>query len=131
MNLLLDTHVFLWSLLEPSRLKKQVAAALEDPANQLWISPLTTWELLVLAEKGRISLAPNAVEWLRRVFRTLPFKEAPLTHEIALHSPSVSLPHEDPVDRFLAAPAMVYELTLVTADDRLLSARGISTLANK
>ncbi len=131
MNLLLDTHVFLWSLLEPSRLKKQVAAALEDPANQLWISPLTTWELLVLAEKGRISLAPNAVEWLRRVFRTIPFKEAPLTHEIALRSRSVSLPHEDPVDRFLAATAMVYDLTLVTADDRLLSARGISTLANK
>lgn len=131
MNLLLDTHVFLWSLLEPSRLKKQVAAALEDPANQLWISPLTTWELLVLAEKGRISLSPNAVEWLRRVFRTIPFKEAPLTHEIALHSRSVSLPHEDPVGRFLAATAMVYDLTLVTADDRLLSARGISTLANK
>jgi len=131
MNLLLDTHVFLWSLLEPSRLKKQVAAALEDPANQLWISPLTTWELLVLAEKGRISLAPNPVEWLRRVFRTIPFKEAPLTHEIALRSRSVSLPHQDPVGRFLAATAMVYDLTLVTADDRLLSARGISTLANK
>ena len=104
MNLLLDTHIFLWSLLEPSRLTKPVAAALESPSNELWISPLTTWEVLVLAEKGRVHLDPNAADWLRRVFRTIPFKEAPLTHEIALHSRSLSLPHEDSVDRFLAAP---------------------------
>jgi len=42
MTLLLDTHIFLWSLLEPSRLTKPVAAALESPSNELWFSPLTT-----------------------------------------------------------------------------------------
>jgi len=130
-NLLLDTHIFLWSLLEPSRLTTRVAAELENPDNHLWISPLTSWEVLVLADKGRVSLDPTAAEWLRKVFRTVPFKEAPLTHEIALHSRSVSLTHEDPVDRFLAATAIVHESTLVTADERLLRARGISTLPNK
>lgn len=131
MKLLLDTHIFLWSLLEPTRLTKKVAAQLEDPANQLWISPLSTWEVLVLAEKGRIRLDPTAAEWLRQVFRTIPFQEAPLSHEIAFHSRTLSLPHEDPVDRFLAATAIVYQLTLVTADERLLRARGFSTLPNK
>lgn len=130
MNLLLDTHIFLWSVLEPSRLTKPVAARLEDPANQLWISPLSTWEVLVLAEKGRIRLDPTAPEWLRQVFSAIPFREAPLTHEVALCSRSLSLPHQDPVDRFLAASALVYELTLVTADDRLLRSREFATLAN-
>lgn len=131
MNLLLDTHIFLWSLLEPNRLTKSVAAELENASNQLWISPLTTWEVLVLAEKGRVHLDPDAADWLRQVFRTIPFKEASLTHEIALHSRSVSLPHEDPVDRFLAATAAVYDLTFVTADERLLRSRGFSTLPNR
>lgn len=130
MNLLLDTHIFLWSLLEPSRLTPHVATELEHPANQLWISPVTTWEVLVLAEKGRVRLSPDAAEWLRGVFRTIPFKEASLTHEIAFFSRSVSLPHSDPADRFLAASAIVYDLTLVTADERLLSSRDFSTLPN-
>jgi PIN domain nuclease of toxin-antitoxin system len=43
----------------------------------------------------------------------------------------VRLPHQDPVDRFLAATAIVYELTLVTADERLLRARGVPLLANR
>lgn len=131
MNLLLDTHIFLWSLLEPTRLTNEVAAELESPANQLWISPMTTWEVLVLAEKERVRLDPGPAEWLHRVFRTIPFKEAPLTHEIAMRSRSVSLPHNDPVDRFLAATAAVHELTFVTADDRLLRSRGFSVLPNK
>lgn len=130
MNLLLDTHIFLWSVLEPSRLTKPVAAQLEDPANQLWISPLSTWEVLVLAEKGRIRLDPTAPEWLRRVFSAIPFREAPLTHEVAFHSRSRSLSHQDPVDRFLVASAIVYALTLVTADDRLLRSREFATLPN-
>lgn len=131
MNLLLDTHIFLWSLLEPSRLAKRVVAQLENPENHLWISPMTSWEVLVLADKGRVHLDPTAAEWLRQVFRTVPFREAPLTHEVAFHSRSLSLPHEDPVDRFLAASAIVYDLTLVTADERLLRSRGFPTLANK
>jgi PIN domain nuclease of toxin-antitoxin system len=58
-------------------------------------------------------------------------REAPLTHEIALASEELSLPHGDPVDRFLAATAQVLGLTLVTADSRLLGLGNISTLANR
>ncbi len=60
---------------------------------------------------------------------TLPLVEAPVTHEVAIQSRLVNLPHSDPVDRFLAATALVYDLTLVTADRHLLRSRSISTLA--
>ena len=131
MKLLLDTHVFLWSLLEPRRLAKRVAAALEEPANDLWLSPVTTWEVLVLAEKGRVILEPDPLVWVRTVYRTVPFKEAPLNHEIAMESRIIELPHQDPVDRFLAATARVYGLTLVTADERLLHSKKFSVLPNR
>lgn len=72
------------------------------------------------AEKGRFRSTPDSVTWLRHVFMTIPFKEAPLTNEVAFHSRSVHLPPQDPVDRFLAATAIVYDLTLVTADECLI-----------
>jgi len=85
----------------------------------------------VLAERGRVILEPDPVAWLRTVYRTIPFQEAPLTHEVAMESRLIALPHQDPVDRFLAATARVYGLTLVTADERLLHSQQFSALPNR
>jgi PIN domain nuclease of toxin-antitoxin system len=130
MKLLLDTHIWLWSLLAPDRLTKKVARALEDPANGLWVSPFSTWEALILAEKGRIQLQPDPIQWLTHVFKSLPFLEAPFNHQVAIQSRLLDLSHQDPVDRFLGATALVYHLTLVTADERFLQSKKISLLAN-
>lgn len=131
MKLLLDTHILLWSLLAPTNLTREVAAELENPANELWLSPISTWELIILVEKGRVILEVDPITWIRGVFRRIPFKEAPINHEVAIQSRIIEVPDQDPVDRFLAATALVYDLTLVTADDRLLGARGLSALPNK
>lgn len=131
MKLLLDTPIFLWSLLEPTYLTKGVAAELENPSNELWVSPIVLWEVLILAEKERVSLGPDPVTWIRNVLQAVSFHEAPLNHEVALQSRIIELPHQDPGDRFLAATALVYDLTLVTADERLLRCQKISTLPNK
>ncbi len=130
MKLLLDTHILLWSLLEASRLTKRMAAELENTSNELWVSPLSVWEISTLAEKGRVILEPDPTTWIRKVLRTVPFKEALLNDEIAIRSRSLPLPHEDPVDRFLAATTVVYDLTLVTADERLLGSQEFATLPN-
>jgi PIN domain nuclease of toxin-antitoxin system len=61
----------------------------------------------------------------------VPLQEAPLTHEVALAATFVDLPHRDPADRFLAATAAVFDLTLVAADERLLGARSVRTLASR
>lgn len=130
MRLLLDTHIWLWSLLEPVRLTKQVAAELENPDNELWLSPISLWEVLILVEKRRVVLDLDPAAWIRRVLARVPFKEAPLNHEVALKSRSLSLAHQDPADRFLAATALVYDLTLVTADERLLHSKELHVLPN-
>lgn len=128
MKLLLDTHIWLWLLSKPSQLKKSVLAMLKDRNNELWLSPISTWEALTLAKKGRIQLGAPAYEWLRQAVSGT--REAPLTHEIALAARQLQL-HQDPADRILAGTAQVLGLTLVTADDRLLGLPTIRTLANR
>jgi PIN domain nuclease of toxin-antitoxin system len=56
MNLFLDTHILLWSLLDPGQLTPVIAATLTHPDNTLWISPVTTREILVLSDKQRLQL---------------------------------------------------------------------------
>lgn len=128
MNLLLDTHIILWSASEPERLPVKVAEALESPENDLWYSPISVWEILLLAEKGRISLGKGIEASIRDLFQRLPLKEAPLNMEVAFQSRNVDLSHRDPADRFLAATATVYELVLVTADRRILAAKDLQLL---
>jgi PIN domain nuclease of toxin-antitoxin system len=131
MKLLLDTHILLWSLLDPRQLSRRVADELGNPANELFVSPISTWEIILLSEKGRVVLDSDPATWLRSVFERIPFKEAVLNHEIAIQSRTLDLQHQDPADRFLAATSIVYGLTLVTADKRLTTSRNFSVLSNE
>jgi PIN domain nuclease of toxin-antitoxin system len=129
LNLLLDTHIWLWTLENNKRLGKRVADELRNPQNRTWVSPISTWEILTLNAKGRISLPADVGAWVAQA--TSQFQEAPLTHEIALAARQLPWSHNDPADRFLAATAQLLRLTLVTADLKLLGLGNISTLANR
>jgi PIN domain nuclease of toxin-antitoxin system len=129
-KLLLDTHIWLWGLLEPERLSPSVRAALQSPDNELWLSPISVWEALLLVERGRLSVTVAPTDWVQQMVRAIPRREAPLTHDIAVMSRRLSLAHQDPADRFLAATAQVLGLTLVTADERLLQTREYAVMAN-
>lgn len=121
MKLLLDTHVWLWSLLEPSRLSARASSALSEAANDKWLSPISVWETLLLAERGRLALSPNADAWVRLQLASTPIRQAPFDHEVVMVSRTLQLPHQDPADRFIAATARVHDMTLVTSDGRLLA----------
>ncbi len=129
MRILLDTHIWLWGLHDRSKIRSGLARELRNPDNELWLSPISTWEALVLEKKGRIRLFPDLEQWVAE--STAPFREAPITHEIVLESQQIVLPHRDPADRFIAATAKVLGLTLATADAKLLGLGDIATLANR
>lgn len=131
MKLLLDTHIWIWSLLEPKKLTQRVAQALEAKSNELWLSPISIWELLVLCARKRIDLDCPATEWVEKALKKAPLREAPLTWEVALATQELYLPHRDPVDAFLMATAAVFELTFVTADRRLLATKNVPMLPNR
>lgn len=128
MKLLLDTHIWLWSKLEPKRLGPRIIPELSNVNNELWLSPVSVWEALILMQKGRIQVA-NPSAWIDRAAEQM--HEAPLTREIVSAGLSLPLPQADPADRFLAATAKVLKLTLVTADRKLLGLGEISSLANR
>jgi PIN domain nuclease of toxin-antitoxin system len=129
LKLLLDTHIWIWSLAEPKRLSRRVQHELKNQGNELWLSPVSTWEVLLLQAKGRIQLNGNVREWVTKA--TANMREAPLTHEIVAAAQELPFARQDPADRFLAATAAVLGLTLVTADHRLLGLGAIATLANR
>jgi PIN domain nuclease of toxin-antitoxin system len=101
------------------RLSRRLFRAINDPRNEIWISPISTWEIVVLHQKGRLKLADGPESWVQKAMSLAPLQEAPVTHEIALATRSIALPHRDPADRLLVATALIHGLTLVTADHNL------------
>ena len=101
---------------------------LNQDNNQIWLSPISVWETLVLAEKGKLRLKPDPVSWIQQSLKRWPIKEAPLNIQISIQSRQLDLPHQDPADRFISATALIYDLKLITMDERLISAPWLPTL---
>jgi PIN domain nuclease of toxin-antitoxin system len=131
MNLLLDTHIWIWNDTAPEKLTSEINRELANPGNQLWLSPVSIWEVTALLEKRRINLKQDFRSWADESVRDLQLQEAAITWEVAHELRYTLLSHRDPADRFLVATAKVYDLTLVTADERLMSVPGLNVLANR
>jgi PIN domain nuclease of toxin-antitoxin system len=97
----------------------------------LWLSPITTWELIILCQKGRLFLNRPTAEWIADKLATVPVREAPITQQVAMEVDRLQLPHRDPADHFLVATAKVFELILVTSDEHLLNVPEIQVLSNR
>ena len=130
MKYLLDTHIWLWGALQPERLSRRVTKTLTDPQNELWLSPISVWELTILCRKGRLRLKSDTPTWVANSISELRLIEAPLTVEVPLAMSSINFSHADPADQFLVASAKVFGLTLITADEKLVAIPGIKVLAN-
>ncbi len=102
-------------------------AELSEEDTEMWLSPISVWELSVLVRKGRYHLDGEVDEWIETMMRAVPLKQAPITIEIARRVAEVS--HGDPADAFLVATARTLDLTLVTADRKLLALENLSTLS--
>ena len=129
MNILLDTHIWLWYCLGNPKLTSSMRSAIEDPDNELWLSPISVWEALLLAEKDRIVLPPDPMSWVRSVLQQLELQEASLNYKIAILSRQIACPHQDPADRFLAATAVYYNLQLATMDQNLIDTPSLQTMS--
>lgn len=121
--MVLDTHVFLWYLVDDPRLPEPTREQMRHRPEAVYVPSVCIWELMMQIQVGRISLPKsNRPELLlKKLLRETGFQEAPLTTDIALLSRSLSFPHEDPVDRFIAATAVSLAFPLATSDPKLRS----------
>ena len=116
MRLLLDTHLFLWSVTDSARLSAEARSSILA-ADEVYVSAVSIWEVAIKAGLGRIQ---GDVRQLAEAIGGSGFVELPVT---ALHAATVAelLPHHrDPFDRLLVAQAMTEPLILLTADAALL-----------
>jgi PIN domain nuclease of toxin-antitoxin system len=130
-KLLLDTHIWIWNYTAPEKLTSEVAREIANPEHDRFLSPVSIWEMVTLLEKKRIELNQDFGEWFSRSRRDLNLLEAPLTWEVAHELRFTMLGYRDPGDRFLVATAKVFDLTLVTSDERLMKVPGLSVLPNR
>jgi len=131
MRLLLDTHIWIWSDVEAHKLSSEVARELASPENERYLSAASVWEAILLLEKKRVRLNGDFGEWFKRSKLDLGLIEVPLNWDIAHEIRYTILGYRDPGDRFLVATAKVYDLTLVTADERLMEIPGLKVLPNR
>ena len=122
LNFLLDTHVWVWTQESPETLGPGMRNALAAEENSLFVSPVSSLELAQLAWAGRLTLAGRLQTWISESLQALLAETISLSHEIA--AGAYDLPgefHRDPADRILVATARVHDLTVVTADSRILT----------
>ncbi len=127
---MLDTHIWIWSYLEPHKLSPEVHQAISDTRNECFLSPASIWEAVILLEKRRIEIEEDFGEWFEHSRVDLDLKDAPLDWKVVHEMHVLMLGYKDPADRFLAATAKAHDLTLLTADQRLLRIPGLKTLGN-
>ncbi len=131
MKLLLDTHIWLWAHLAPERLGESVRSALVSPATELWLSPASIWEATLLADRGRMQFPPTPREWMEDALRRTPMRDARFSRVVALEMPTLKLRSRDPGDRILVATARALDLTLVTADKKIIESNLVDVLASQ
>lgn len=120
-GVLLDTHVLVWLVEGDERLSMPARTAIDEAGDQVWISAITPWEIGMLASKGRLRLGQEVERWLAAVLALPGVRLAELSPVIAIASSHLpGSPHGDPADRIIAATARHLDLTLVTADQKLL-----------
>lgn len=121
MTLLLDTHVWIWSQEAPEKLGELTTRLLTDRQNVLYVSTISTLEIARLLMVGTVALSEPLTSWVSETLRALECGTMEISHQIAIEA--YSLPgdfHKDPADRILVATARIYDLTLVTMDERIL-----------
>ena len=112
MKLLLDTHALLWALLAPARLSSTAVEAIEDGANEVFVSVVSAWEIEIKRAKGKLAVTVPLADALSEQR----FKALPVTLPYALAVESLPRRHRDPFDRMLIAQAQLEGMTLVTSD---------------
>lgn len=121
MRLLLDSHAFLWCMVDPGRLSQRVFELVSDPASTVFTSIVTVWELSIKKRLGRLD------EDLWKAVADSPFPILGLTTSHVRQVFDLPMKHRDPFDRMLVAQALVEDCPLVSRDAAVAS-YGIRTI---
>jgi PIN domain nuclease of toxin-antitoxin system len=113
---LLDTHVWLWLLTDPERIRPELLAELRDGRTRVLLSAASSWEIAIKWAIGRLPLPSPPATFVPARMQRSGVEGLPMTHTHALRVATLPRLHRDPFDRALIAQAQLERLTIVTAD---------------
>ena len=129
--IVLDTHTLLWWVNDPATLSRPAKEAIDGAVSgkSVRVSCISSWEIALLVERGRLRLALDVRDWLCRC-EALPFLAfVAVSNAIAVESVRLpDFPHADPADRIIAATALSLGAPLVTKDDKLRNYPHVETI---
>ncbi len=116
MRFLLDTHCWLWLQTTPERLSPELLSLLADPANDLFLSAASSWEIAIKYALGKLPLPEPPSRYVPRRMTASGSRGMAVEHTHCLRVAELPMHHRDPFDRLLVAQAQIEKLTLVTVD---------------
>jgi PIN domain nuclease of toxin-antitoxin system len=123
-NLLLDTHVFLWWDRQDNHLNPDTRALIADPGNRIFVSAASVWEITIKRRLGKLDMRGSAVA----AIGNNGFHELPILPIDAERAGALPWRHNDPFDRMLIAQAKRLTFTLATADAAIRAYDGVALL---
>jgi PIN domain nuclease of toxin-antitoxin system len=127
MDVLLDSHALIWAVDDPSKLGPAAAATLRDPDHMLHLSMGSVWEIGIKVGKNRLPLSLPFRRWIDNAIATLDLHLLPITVDHVERQVGLPPHHDDPLDRLLAAQALVEGFPLVSGD-AIFDAYGVNRI---
>jgi PIN domain nuclease of toxin-antitoxin system len=118
LDLLLDTHAFLWWVAGDAALSIPARAGIDDPGNTVFVSAVSAWEIATKFRIGKLPGAAYIVVDLTGVLATQGFVRLPISFAHGQAAGALPGPHRDPFDRMLMAQAMLDDMVLVSNEQR-------------
>jgi PIN domain nuclease of toxin-antitoxin system len=115
-NILLDTHCWLWWISEPARLKDDARRLIEDSLNTILLSVASSWEIALKYSIGRLDLPEPPEHFVPKRLMRDGISSLPIEHVHALHVAGLPYHHKDPFDRLIISQAQIEGVPIMTVD---------------
>jgi len=119
MRALLDTHAFLWFILDDPQLSAAARSIIEDPANDIAVSPASYWEIAIKIKLGKYSLPQPYQSFMESQIAANDFHVLHIEPKHTAFVTTMELHHKDPFDRLLVAQALAEGIAIVSVDVQL------------
>ncbi len=116
MNILIDTHIFLWLFGQPSKISTNILNLLRNQNNSVYLSVVSSWEIAIKYGNGKLQLPDKPEIFVPDRMKKANLKPLKITKEHALAVADLPQIHKDPFDRLLIAQANIENFSLLSAD---------------
>lgn len=120
MKVLLDTCAFLWITTDDAQLSESARQIFKNPNNEIFLSSVSAWEIIVKNGIGKLPLPSLADEFIASQRIKHEIDSLPLTEKAVFHLNKLPNHHKDPFDRMLICQAIEHDLTILTSDSLIV-----------